>query len=433
MGSITRKKLNVKDEKEARSKPNRLMFTDLALRNLKPPASGQVLYWDEVQKGLSLLVSSGGTKTFRSQYKLHGKWLTRTIGRLAENTTDRGENFSVRAARDQCLTDRAKANAGKDPATASDASLTVLKAIEEFVTKYCKVNQHTWDQTEGALTRACVDWLDRPVVSISPDDLYALTDGLIAEGKIASAHQAHNHIKGLWNWLAERNKIPINPLMAVRLRAPKPRRERVYSDDEVRGIWRAAGKLSNEECAYIRVMVLLSPRKTALALMKWTNIVDDVWTTPIDLVKQRKTAKPKVYKTPLPALAKSIVDDLPRVHERVFPSLKIYNSKGERPSYINADTIRFLRRNGAPKDFTLHCLRHTMATWLEDQGYLKAEIGLVLNHTDASTTATYTHSPAIKRKRALYELWEQHVLTLVAAPRFMVRPRLRERVPENVG
>ncbi len=68
------------DQKKQRAEPNRITFTDLGIRRLKPPNEGQRLYWDKAQKGLSLLVSSGGTKAFRSQFKLNGKWLTRSLG-----------------------------------------------------------------------------------------------------------------------------------------------------------------------------------------------------------------------------------------------------------------------------------------------------------------------------------------------------------------
>lgn len=390
MGSITRNKLKRRPHRGA---AKRLMFTDLALRNLKPPASGQANYWDRVQKGLALLVSSGGTKTFRSQYKLHGKWVTRTIGRLAENTTDKGENFSVHAAREQCRNDRAKANKGENPCTAT-VSLSVQQAIERFIEERCKPKQRTWDHTRGVLMRGCHDWLSRPLASIQRADARELLKALQDEGKHATAIVTLSWLKTMWRWLAEEEIIEHALMDPIKLHIAKPRRDRTYSADEVKAIWRAAGKLDPEECAYMRLMVLLTPRKTALALMRWSDLNNDltVWTTPADLVKQKKqTAKPRVYKTPLPPAARAILNELPRTDDRVFPSLQIRYSEADRPLFMSDDMIRALRRHGAPRDFKMHCMRHTIATWLEDRGHDEYDRGLVLNHAGAGVTAGYSH------------------------------------------
>ena len=102
-----------------RRKPkNTKAFTDLSLRRFKPPKKGQELYWDEGQRGLSLLVSPGGTKTFRSTYKLHGEWLTRSIGRFGEmvpNADPDRENVNISEARNIVANDRALAAKGIDP------------------------------------------------------------------------------------------------------------------------------------------------------------------------------------------------------------------------------------------------------------------------------------------------------------------------------
>src|SRR5271156_3953050 len=42
----------------------RLHLTDMAVRALKAPASGQVDYWDAATRGFGLRVSQAGTKTF---------------------------------------------------------------------------------------------------------------------------------------------------------------------------------------------------------------------------------------------------------------------------------------------------------------------------------------------------------------------------------
>ena len=91
-------------------KPNHMTFTELGLLRLKPPSSGQVEYWDAGTKGqigLRVLVSSGGTKTYRSTFYLYGKACDRSIGRVGE--------LELAAARERVRMDRKLATEGIDP------------------------------------------------------------------------------------------------------------------------------------------------------------------------------------------------------------------------------------------------------------------------------------------------------------------------------
>ena len=47
----------------------RLHLTDVAVRALKPPTSGQVDYWDSVTRGFGVRVSQAGAKTFVAKVK----------------------------------------------------------------------------------------------------------------------------------------------------------------------------------------------------------------------------------------------------------------------------------------------------------------------------------------------------------------------------
>src|SRR6476659_7601708 len=94
----------VAERTPARSKASKKTFTELSLRKLKPPKQGQRLYWDtgtKGQLGLSVLMSAGGTKTYRSTFYLHGKRIDRKLGRVGE--------LDLAKARDLVVEDRKKA------------------------------------------------------------------------------------------------------------------------------------------------------------------------------------------------------------------------------------------------------------------------------------------------------------------------------------
>ena len=70
---------------------------------------------------------------------------------------------------------------------------------------------------------------------------------------------------------------------------------------------------------------------------------------------------------------------------------------------------------GAPKDLDFHAWRHTISTWLQNEGYSKEERGLVLNHKESGVTAGYSHGYALKLLLTLLIKWADHVEKLVTA------------------
>src|SRR5262245_42630234 len=152
-------------------------------------------------------------------------------------------------------------------------------------------------------------------MSITRDDLRALHKRYLDAGKGPTASQAHTWIKTMWAWLLETDKIESDQLAPVKLKLPRPQRTGVYTDAEIVAIWQAAYKLagySPERAIYTYLMVLLTPRKTALAMMRWSDLDPDmkVWTTPDQYVKRALTAKPSTYRTPLPTVARKLMWEL---------------------------------------------------------------------------------------------------------------------------
>jgi integrase len=202
---------------------------------------------------------------------------------------------------------------------------------------------------------------------------------------------------------------------AVRIEFERRERDRVYSAAEIAACWNAASQLSAVESAYVKLLMLLAPRKTALACMRRSHLDNadnpTLWTTPHELTKSRKLAKKREYKTPLPPLAARILKGVLRSDsDVVFPGL----SPTGQQRFFGARLIVRLVARGAPADFAFHTWRHTLATFLEDKGHSEWERGLVLNHSGSGVTAGYSHGHALDLKRDLLCKWADHVQGLVS-------------------
>lgn len=415
-----------------RADKNTKPFTDLWIRKkLKPPKSGQELYWDEGCRGLSLLVGRK-TKTFRATFKLNGEWISVAIGRFGEmvpNADPKKENVQIGKAREIVADYRAKAADGIDPRDArkeaqAAAKLTYEYVVDQFIEHYAKPRQRRWDQTERVLKRNCKGWLKKPIARISKRETYELLDGFVADGHPYKAAVTLAWLKTLWKWAWKRDLVATPFMEAVEIHYEKRVRDRVYADDEIRATWRAANKLPAVEGAFAKLIILLAPRKTELATMRRTDLDNlnkpTLWTTPFESTKSRKVKnvadEPRVYLTPLVPLVQRNLQPLLKKgkDDRVFPGLPVHMTKAGRPVLYSKTLTRKLIKHGAPKDLQLHTWRHTISTWLENKGHSKWERGLVLNHSESGTvTSAYSHGYPLELKRALLTKWSDHVEGLV--------------------
>lgn len=414
--------------------PTRMPFTDLGIRRLNidnqlkriAQHTGrknlkQALIWDEGCRGLCLLISAGGTKTFRCLFKLHGKWITHTLGRYGEMVLDADPNhegLQVGEARRLTSDYRAKALKGIDPRQASSVAatgkVTYGYVADQFIRHYAQPKQRTWDQTERVLKVTCAKFLKRPIEGIGKQEVRAFLREFVTAGHPYKAAVTYTWLRKLFRWANEEDYLTSSIMEGVKIEWERRTRTRTYSADEVKAIWQAASTLSPIDIsAYFKLLLLLAPRKTALALMQWSDLNHPdnptLWITPHELTKTGKAAKPRVYRTPLPALAQRVLKGLPRTHVRVFPNLPLLHRPSGLPMLKDEALVKELKRQGAPEDFYPHAIRHTIATFLENAGHNLWERGLVLNHAEQGTTAGYSHGDPRDRKLELLEKWAAHI------------------------
>jgi integrase len=402
---------NMSENSTGKRTADKRKFTELMLQRMKVPREGQTVIWDSDTTGLSVLLSAGGTKTFRATYKLHGRYITKKIGRVAE--------MKLEDARECTRQYRGKANKGTDPHEVP--SDIYGEVVDQFIEQYAKHRQRTWDQTEYYLKKVCAEWLDKPITSITKHDANKLLAKLgKRHGRKAALTLAW--LKTLWDWAWRRDVVESPIMNAVTFEYEQKTRERVFSDDEIKAIWRAADSMarnSRYQADFVKLLLLLAPRSNELAKMRWSEVREEngilIWITPHERTKSRKrqtNGKKRVYHTPLPPLAERILKELEPEQKSdddlVFPG----RGKGV-PICPGSPLTRKIVKHGAPTDFYPHAVRHTIATWLENHGHSEFERGLVLNHSRGGVTAGYSHGYALTLKLDLLKKWADHVERLV--------------------
>jgi integrase len=409
-----------------RAKANKRHCTEELVQRL-PLATKEelyVIYRDEKQDGLSVLCTQS-TRTYRATFRLDGKQVTKKIGRVGI--------MKLEDARKRVISYLSQANDDIDPRKPKPSQLTFGHVATEFIEQYCKTNMRAWDQVENLLTNNCEALWSKPIDKVTKRSIRDVTDPIAnKDGHHAKARALYAHIRSMLAWAHEAEYVKTNVLYGAKDPGYEQTvRDIVYSDDEIKLFWKAADQLEDVyESAYVKLLILLASRKTALAAMKWCDLDnrDDpkVWVTPFEFTKSKKkqkkrtqSGKKRVYVTPLPALAQRILKGLPKGNSpeaRVFPTLTLIKSKAGRYEFNHWYLLHRMLDKGSPHIIP-HACRHTCATWLESKDHSEFEVGLVLNHSSSSITGDYKHGNTrgfvSKLKLDLLSEWATHVESLI--------------------
>jgi integrase len=420
MGTIKRKPRIVVDAvpsieppsgKRPKAEATRMNFNERNVLKLRV-RDQQYFVWDAgtgAVRGLAVLVQPTGTASFMVNYRFPGspRLHYKSLGRVGEVTT---EEARVAAREVRRLAAQGLDPKAEDPRR-SDKFETVWERYIQEDQIGDKKNKSA-SRTRTFVHHACLEWKDRPVATIAYREVGSLLkdirDGRSGSERPATAARLFAHLRDFFGWCVRERILKASPILGMKTPAKSKRRERFYSSEELKAIWTAADRLPKAEGSYVKLVCLFALRRDELAKARWSEFDDQLtlFTVPAERVKLKASAKLEkrpVYRVPIVPLAQRILRGLPRDGELVFPGL---NAARVAARIVEA---------GGPKDFLLHVFRHSIATWLENNGHSEWERGLVLNHSSGSSvTAGYSHGYALDLKRGLMQKWADHIAGLVS-------------------
>jgi integrase len=131
----------------------------------------------------------------------------------------------------------------------------------------------------------------------------------------------------------------------------------------------------------MRLVLKLAPafprRLGELCRMRWEDYAGGVMT----LHDTKHPRKPRIEAVPVPPAARSVIDPLPRLDERILP----YNSES-----VSSSFERACLRLGI-EDLHFHDLRHEGICRLFESGLSIPEVAMISGHLSWTTLKRYTH------------------------------------------
>lgn len=223
-----------------------MKLTQTRIAGLKcPPEKRDMLVFDDEQRGLGVRVLASGGKTFLAQYTWHGQ--KRRIPLGSSSAVSLGK---VRDAVRAIMGDVAK---GVDPAAvrkkaaaearrnAAHKALTLAALLSDWQALHLAGKRPSYAaEAVRALRNAFSRYLDLPAADLDRATAVKTLDAMARKGSVAMAVRTAAYGKAAYGWAVKRGALSVNPFLNLPA-AAMAKRERVLSDDELAGIWRATG------------------------------------------------------------------------------------------------------------------------------------------------------------------------------------------------
>lgn len=256
---------------------------------------------------------------------------------------------------------------------------------------------------------------------MTTEDVRALVWRKKDHGHDAAAGALRGLLKRFFDYAETCGVVTSNPVRALPMRhVHKARsRDRALSPDEVRTFVRAlyASNLRRQFKAAFHLALLTLCRKSELLHARWTDVDVEAaeWHVP---ASSSKTGRPHVVY--LSRQARELFEELRRLaggSELVLPG-RLSLKRPFAGSSLNVALREAMRGVDIPH-FTVHDLRRTAATLLNENGWPSDVIEKALNHTIGGVRGVYNRAEYAEKRREMLQSWADFVDGLIADGRVL--------------
>jgi integrase len=401
-------------------KPN-----EVAIKALQSPSAGNQVYWlkgkvegRDVPRGLGVVVTAGGAKSFILNYRFNGRQRRYTIGRWPEWSVV----AAVREARklwqqidrgDDPLAGREAAREAAKPQSEPVPQKTVAEVLDEFMRSEQGRKLRRPDNYEQAFNRLVKPAIGSlPIYGLRRSKIAVMLDGIADENGPVMADRTLQYLASALNWYASRDDEFAVPQLKKLKRAtgPEHKRDRVLTDDEIRTIWRVA-ESNGTFGAVVRFLLLTGQRPGDVYGIAWGELGESgVWTIPAERYKTARS-----HTVPLSNAALELVNAQPHKTALVFPDRKgkPFGTNGYWKQVLDAAITKANGGTALPA-WTLHDLRRTARTLMGDIEVPREVAELVLGHVVGNDIEQrYNRSKHEEAKRRALEMLARKIADIL--------------------
>jgi len=356
---------------------NKINFTKQSIENLPIPSKDkrQAVYYDTNQKGLCVIITYGGTKTYYLYRKFKGRPLKIKLGNA--------EELTVATARKNANDAITELNSGENPndkLRKERKEYTLGKLFEEYMTRYSKVHKKSWKYDEREIPKFLGHWFNRKLSEITHQEIRKLHEMTFSDSGKYQANRILERIKAMYNKAIEWGYATQNPANGIK-KYKENKRDRFLQPNEIKAFFESLEQEPNKVARdYFKILLFTGARKSNVLAMRWNEINFElrIWRIP-----ETKNGEP--LEVPLIPYAIDVLKSIERTSEWVFPSETSENGHFADPK---RPWKRILERANI-KDLRIHDIRRTLASYQAITGTSLSIIGKTLGHKSVDATQIY--------------------------------------------
>jgi integrase len=353
-------------------------FTKKALDTLVMPETGKRFYfYDTKVRGLELMITEQGSKSFKVYRKCNGKPVRVTLGKYSEMSIENARNEAQRV-----ITEMINGKNRNEEKKKIRAEITFGEIFEMFMEKYSKIYKKSWKYDEREVNRFLKHWFKRKVSDISKQEIQLLHEKIRKESGLYQANRLLERIKVIYNKAIEWGWEGANPTQGIKKFKEKSR-DRFLHPDELPRFFESLDMEENEAIReYIYISLFTGARKSNVLAMRREDVHFDrrEWLVP----ETKNGDSLRVH------LIGTVIDILKCRAEKYGQKKWVFEGTGKSGHLVEPKSgwKRILERAGI-KDLRIHDLRRTLGSWQAITGANSFMIGQSLGHKSAQSTAVY--------------------------------------------
>lgn len=353
-------------------------FTKKVLDTFIMPETGKRFYlYDTKVRGLELMITGQGSKSFKVYRKYNGKPVRVTLGKYSEMSIDNARKEAQRV-----ITEMINGKNPNEEKKKIRAETTFGDTFEMFMERYSKIYKKSWKSDEREVSRFLSHWFKKKLSDISKQDIQDIHEEIRKKSGLYQANRLFERIKAIFNKAIEWGWEGLNPTQGIKKFKEKSR-ERFLHPDELPHFFESLDKEENEAIRdYIYISLFTGVRKSNVLSMHWKDIHFDrrEWLIP----ETKNGDSLRVH------LIEKVIDILQCRAQKYGQKKWVFEGTGKSGHLVEPKSgwKRILERAGI-KDLRIHDLRRTLGSWQAITGANSFMIGQSLGHKSSQSTAVY--------------------------------------------
>lgn len=394
-------------------KTNGLFFsTDREIQNLKPQEKRYSVK-DKLNNGLFIEVKESGVKSWHYRYSLDGKQDRLVLGRYPDVSLK-----DARQLRDESASLVAK---GISPKQNKKKVTSVL--FSDYGERYLNevIKKERKDPYNMIL---CLNNDIYPMIGhialdqINVDDVRRVIWRKKDQGYDASANQVRGLLKRMFDYAMTLGLVPYNPVLAIPTRYiyKAVPRNRYLNTNEIRTYYTTLlnSRIYRPRKLGLLLSLLTLVRKSELLRAKWEHIDFEqrIW-----LIPETKADSATGHSREMVVYMSNQVIEIFKELKTIAgnePYVFVGRKSGTHISHNAFNTAQksALALTDIP-DFTVHDLRRTASTHLNEQGFNSDAIEACLNHTMRGVRGIYNKAKYEKERTLMMSQWSDYIFSVI--------------------